>query len=94
MRLNTHAPGGSYEYAALLSTALADMHRKMARHWFQAIMKLGNSAQLRETLGEAGRETVRVCNRLSSFSTLFEGIYRECVSSRENAAGKQSVLTM
>jgi glycosyltransferase involved in cell wall biosynthesis len=60
----------------------------------QAIMKLRNSAQLREMLGEGGRETVRVRNRLSSFSSLFEGIYRECVSSHENVERKQSELTV
>jgi glycosyltransferase involved in cell wall biosynthesis len=59
-----------------------------------AIMKLRNSAQLRETLGTAGRETVRVRNQLSSFSALFEGIYRECVLSRQSAERKQSVLVL
>jgi glycosyltransferase involved in cell wall biosynthesis len=42
----------------------------------EAIIRLRNSAQLRERLGAAGRETVRVRNQLSSFSALFEGIYR------------------
>ncbi len=58
----------------------------------QAIMKLRNSAQLRETLGAAGRETVRVRNQLSSFSSSFVEIYRECVSARENAEGQESAL--
>ena len=60
----------------------------------EAIMKLRNSAQLREMLGTAGRETVRVRNQLSSFSALFEGIYRECVLSRENAERKKSALVL
>jgi glycosyltransferase involved in cell wall biosynthesis len=56
----------------------------------EAIIKLRNSAELREMLGVAGRETVRVRNQLSSFSARFEGIYRECVLSRENARRKES----
>jgi glycosyltransferase involved in cell wall biosynthesis len=59
-----------------------------------AIVKLRNSAQLREMLGEAGRETVRVRNRLSSFSSLFAEIYRECVLSREKAQRKEPELTV
>jgi glycosyltransferase involved in cell wall biosynthesis len=58
----------------------------------QAIIKLRDSARLREMLGEAGRETVRVRHQPSSFSSLFAEIYRECVSSRENAEHKESVL--
>jgi glycosyltransferase involved in cell wall biosynthesis len=57
----------------------------------EVIIKLRNSAQLRERLGEAGRDMVHVRNRLSSFSGLFAEIYRECVSSRENAQRKQAV---
>jgi glycosyltransferase involved in cell wall biosynthesis len=60
----------------------------------EAIMKLRNSAQLREMLGAAGRETVHVRNQLSSFSALFEGIYRECVLSRENTERKESALVL
>src|SRR6266498_4255813 len=60
----------------------------------EAIMKLRNSAQLSEMLAAAGRETVRVRNQLSSFSALFEGIYRECVLSRENAERKESALVL
>jgi glycosyltransferase involved in cell wall biosynthesis len=58
----------------------------------EAIMKLRNLAQLREMVGAAGPETVRVRNRPSSFSSLFAEIYRECVSARENAERKKSVL--
>src|SRR5947208_1576375 len=58
----------------------------------EAIIKLRNLAQLRERLADAGRDMVHVRNRLSSFSGLFAEIYRECVSSRENAQRKQSVL--
>ena len=60
----------------------------------EAIMKLRNSAQLSEMLGAAGRATVRVRNQLSSFSALFEEIYRECVLSRENAERKESALVL
>jgi len=60
----------------------------------EAIMKLRNSAQLREMLGAAGSETVRVRNQLSSFSALFEELYRECVLSRENASRKESALVL
>jgi glycosyltransferase involved in cell wall biosynthesis len=59
----------------------------------EAIMKLRNSAQLRETLGAAGREAVHARNQPSSFSTLFAEIYRECVSARDNAERKESVVT-
>ena len=59
----------------------------------QSVMKLRNLPQLRETLGAAGRETVRVRNQLSSFSALFAEIYRECVLARESAERKQSELT-
>ena len=58
----------------------------------QAITELRNSPQLREVLGEAGYETVRVRNRLSCFSALFEGVYRECLLSRENAERQRSAL--
>jgi glycosyltransferase involved in cell wall biosynthesis len=60
----------------------------------QSVMKLRNLPQLRETLGAAGRETVRVRNQLSSFSALFAEIYRECVLSRENAERKESALVL
>jgi glycosyltransferase involved in cell wall biosynthesis len=60
----------------------------------QAIMKLRNSAQLRDMLGEAGRATVCARNQLSSFSILFAEVYRECVSSRENVERKEPELTM
>jgi glycosyltransferase involved in cell wall biosynthesis len=60
----------------------------------KAIMKLRNSAQVRQMLGAAGRETVHVRNQLSSFSALFEGIYRECVLSRENAVRRESSLVL
>jgi len=58
----------------------------------QAVIKLRDSAQLRDRLGKAGRETLCVRNRLSSFSDLFQEIYRECVSSRENAERKESAV--
>ncbi len=60
----------------------------------EAITKLRKSERLREMLGAAGRETVRLRNQLSSFSVLFEGIYRECVLSRQNAERKESALVL
>jgi glycosyltransferase involved in cell wall biosynthesis len=59
----------------------------------EAIIKLRDSPQLRESLGEAGRETVRVRNEASSFANAFAQLYRECVSSRERAQRKQAALT-
>lgn len=59
----------------------------------EAIIKLRDSPQLRESLGEAGRETVRVRNAASSFANAFAQLYRECVSSRERAQRKQAALT-
>jgi glycosyltransferase involved in cell wall biosynthesis len=59
----------------------------------EAITKLRDSPQLRKSLGEAGRETVRVRNAASSFANAFARLYRECVSSRERAQRKQPVLT-
>jgi glycosyltransferase involved in cell wall biosynthesis len=59
----------------------------------EAITKLRDSPQLRKSLGEAGRETVRVRNAASSFANAFAQLYRECVSSRERAQRKQPVLT-
>jgi glycosyltransferase involved in cell wall biosynthesis len=59
----------------------------------EAIIKLRDSPQLRESLGEAGRETVRVRNAASSFANAFAQVYRECVSSRERAQRKQAALT-
>ena len=59
----------------------------------EAITKLRNSPQLRKSLGEAGRETVRVRNAASSFANAFAQLYRQCVSSRGLAQSKQAVLT-
>ena len=58
-----------------------------------AIMKLRNSPRLRERLAETGRGTVRVRNAASSFSNTFAVLYRDCVSSRENAQRKEAALT-
>jgi glycosyltransferase involved in cell wall biosynthesis len=60
----------------------------------EGIMKLRNSAQLREMLGAAGRETVRLRNQLSSFAALFEAIYRGCVFCPENPERKESALVL
>jgi glycosyltransferase involved in cell wall biosynthesis len=58
-----------------------------------AIIKLRNSPRLRERLAETGRGTVRVRNATSSFSNTFALLYRDCVSSRENAQRKEAALT-
>jgi glycosyltransferase involved in cell wall biosynthesis len=44
-----------------------------------AIMKLRDSPQLRETLGEAGLETTHVRNAPGSFANRFAQLYRDCV---------------
>jgi glycosyltransferase involved in cell wall biosynthesis len=58
----------------------------------EAITQLRDSPQLREKLGEGGRETVRVRNRLSSFAESFHQVYRECISYRESVEPKQSAV--
>jgi glycosyltransferase involved in cell wall biosynthesis len=58
----------------------------------EAIIKLRHSPQLRKSLGEAGRETVRVRNAASSFANAFAQLYRECISSREHAQREQPTL--
>jgi glycosyltransferase involved in cell wall biosynthesis len=45
----------------------------------EAIIKLRDSNQLRERLGNAGRKTVRLRNGLYSFAEAFIQIYEECV---------------
>jgi glycosyltransferase involved in cell wall biosynthesis len=59
----------------------------------EAITKLRNSPQLRDRLGSLAHETVRNRNAASSFANAFAQLYRECVSSRENAQGEQPALT-
>jgi glycosyltransferase involved in cell wall biosynthesis len=58
----------------------------------EAITTLRNSPQLREKLGNLGHETAHSRNAASSFSKKFAQLYRECVSSRENAERKQPAL--
>ena len=60
----------------------------------EAITKLRNSPQLRERLGTLGHETAHNRNAATSFANGFAQLYRECVSSRENAQRKQPALTM
>jgi glycosyltransferase involved in cell wall biosynthesis len=59
----------------------------------EAITKLRNSPQLRQSLGNRAQETAHYRNAASSFSKAFAQLYRECVSSREDAERKQPVLT-
>src|SRR6266566_4131222 len=59
----------------------------------EAITKLRNSPQLRRKLGNLAQETAHSRNAASSFSNAFAQLYRECVSSREDAQRKQPVLT-
>jgi len=58
-----------------------------------AITRLRNSPELRQTLGNRAQETAHSRNAASSFSNAFAQLYRECVSSREDAQRKQPVLT-
>jgi hypothetical protein len=59
----------------------------------EAITKLRNSPQLRQRLGNLAHETAHTRNAASSFANAFAQLYRECVSSREDAQHKQPVLT-
>jgi glycosyltransferase involved in cell wall biosynthesis len=58
-----------------------------------AIGKLRSSPRLRERLGDIAHETAHNRNAASSFANAFAQLYRECVSSRENAQRKQPALT-
>ena len=60
----------------------------------EAIMKLRNSPQLRERLGNLARETAHTRNSASSFANAFAQVYGECLSPRENAQRKQPAFTM
>src|SRR5207249_6506768 len=59
----------------------------------EAIVKLRNSPQLRDSLGKLAYETAHSRNVASSFAKAFAELYRECISSRENAQYKQPALT-
>jgi glycosyltransferase involved in cell wall biosynthesis len=59
----------------------------------EAITKLRNSPQLRDKLGDFAHEITRTRNAASSFANAFAQLYRECVSSREDAVRQQPVLT-
>ena len=59
----------------------------------EAITRLRNSPQLRERLGKLAHETAHDRNAASSFANRFAQLYRECVSSHENAQRKQAALT-
>ena len=59
----------------------------------EAITNLRESSQLREKLGRIAYETAHTRNAASSFAKAFAELYRECISSRENAAYKQPALT-
>jgi len=58
----------------------------------EAITKLRNSPQLRQRLGNLAHETAHTRNAASSFANAFAQLYRECVSSREDAQRKQPVF--
>jgi glycosyltransferase involved in cell wall biosynthesis len=58
----------------------------------EAITKLRNSPQLRDRLGSLAHEMVHNRNAASSFANAFAQLYRECVSSREDAQGEQPAL--
>jgi glycosyltransferase involved in cell wall biosynthesis len=59
----------------------------------QAITRLQDSPQLRDRLGALAHEMAHTRNAASSFSKTFAQLYRECVSTRENAQRKQPALT-
>ena len=59
----------------------------------EAITKLRNSPQIRQRLGDLGHEIAHARNAASAFANAFAQLYRECVSSREDAQRKQPVLT-
>ena len=59
----------------------------------EAIMKLRSSPQLRQRLGSLAHETAHTRNAASAFAEAFARVYRECVSSRENARRTETVLT-
>jgi glycosyltransferase involved in cell wall biosynthesis len=59
----------------------------------EAIVKLRDSPQLRDSLGRFAYETAHTRNAASSFAEAFAQLYRECISSRENALYKQPALT-
>ena len=59
----------------------------------EAITKLRNAPQLREKLGALAHEMADNRNVASSFANAFAQIYRECVSSGENAQRNQPVLS-
>jgi glycosyltransferase involved in cell wall biosynthesis len=59
----------------------------------EAITKLRNSSQLRDRLGSLAHETAHNRNAASSFAKAFAQLYRECISSRQNAKGEQPALT-
>jgi glycosyltransferase involved in cell wall biosynthesis len=59
----------------------------------EGITKLRNSLQFRRGLGKLAEETAHTRNAASSFCNAFAQLYRECVSSRQNAQRKQPVLT-
>jgi glycosyltransferase involved in cell wall biosynthesis len=58
----------------------------------EAIMKLRSSPQRRERLGSLAHETAHTRNAASAFAEAFAQVYRECVSSRENAQRTETVL--
>ena len=60
----------------------------------EAIMKLRSSPELRNRLGALALKTAHTRNAASSFANAFAQLYRECVSSREDAQRKQPALTM
>jgi Glycosyltransferase len=58
----------------------------------EALMKLRSSPQLRDRLGGLAHETTHTRNAASVFAEAFAQLYRECISSRENAQREQTVL--
>jgi glycosyltransferase involved in cell wall biosynthesis len=59
----------------------------------EAITKLRNSPQLRHKLGNFGYETTHTRNAASLFANKFAQLYRDCVSSRQEAPRRQPLFT-
>jgi glycosyltransferase involved in cell wall biosynthesis len=57
-----------------------------------AIMRLQDSKQLREALGNAGLEMARTRNRLRSFAQAFKHVYEECVRPVKMSSASQSAV--
>jgi glycosyltransferase involved in cell wall biosynthesis len=58
----------------------------------EAIMKLRDSPQLRDSLGNAGHQTVLTRNALRAFAQAFMGVYEECVRPVKTLSANRTAL--